>query len=233
MLKTSLEWRRTFGVAGLAPEEFESDLQSGRMYVSGHDTAGRPVLVIRKRADRMEPTNTDGYLRFLVFSLESAARAMQGGAEQWVWIMDMAGYSRANSPPLSVSLATLRIFANQYPERLHRVYFVDAPPVFSLLFGALKPFIDPVTAAKIAFLKSAELKQKMAGAQDSSGSSSGSGSQAGASTVATATATIGVSCAGGFESYWNHYTRPFAPDDYRRLLGTLWGTSHVQPQAQH
>jgi hypothetical protein len=46
-----------------------------------------------------------------------------------------AGYSRANSPPLSVSLATLRIFANQYPERLERVYFVDAPAVFSLLFG--------------------------------------------------------------------------------------------------
>lgn len=28
--------------------------------------------------------------------------------EKWVWILDMAGYSRANSPPLSVSLATVK-----------------------------------------------------------------------------------------------------------------------------
>jgi hypothetical protein len=29
-----------------------------------------------------------------------------------VWILDMAGYTRANSPPISVSLATLRILAD-------------------------------------------------------------------------------------------------------------------------
>ena len=47
----------------------------------------------------------------------------------------MAGMTRSNSPPVSVSLATLRIFANHYPERLHRCFFVDAPAVFGYLWA--------------------------------------------------------------------------------------------------
>ena len=47
----------------------------------------------------------------------------------------MAGMTRANSPPISVSLATLRIFADHYPECLHRCYFVDAPAIFGLLWA--------------------------------------------------------------------------------------------------
>lgn len=41
----------------------------------------------------------------------------------------------ANSPPLSVSLATLRVLADHYPERLAAALFVDAPPVFTWLWA--------------------------------------------------------------------------------------------------
>jgi hypothetical protein len=67
-------------------------------YVAGNDPAGRPVLVIRKRADKMEETTATAYLRFLVFSLETAARAMQQGQERWVWIMDMKGEVGVHQP---------------------------------------------------------------------------------------------------------------------------------------
>ncbi len=51
--------------------------------------------------------------RGLTLTLETCVRTMaHTGQHQWVWILDMKGYTRANSPPLSVSLATLRVLAD-------------------------------------------------------------------------------------------------------------------------
>lgn len=159
------------------------------------------------------------------------------------------GYSRANSPPLSVTLATLRIFANHYPERLEQVIFVDAPAVFSLLCGAIKPFVDPVTARKVRFVKSPEFA---AAAGKAGGSSGGSGSgsasvsgrsgdvmsseQLGARPAACATATADVtavspSAAAGtagaptLADYWPFYAAPFDAEAYQALLARVWGPS--------
>lgn len=38
------------------------------------------------------------------------------GNGKLTWVLDMEGYSRKTSPPLSVSIATLRILQNHYPE---------------------------------------------------------------------------------------------------------------------
>lgn len=47
--------------------------------------------LLRKRADTVAPGQLTADVRFMVFTLESACRAMQQGQEKWVWIMDMAG----------------------------------------------------------------------------------------------------------------------------------------------
>ncbi|PNH09922.1 Random slug protein 5 [Tetrabaena socialis] len=158
MLLATLKWREEFGFGTLSIAEFSgtASLQSGRMYVAGNDPSGKSVLVTRKRADAFQPSESASYLRYLAFTLETCARAMQGGQEKWVWLMDMRGYSRANSPPLGVSMATLRILADHFPERLHRCFFIDAPSIFSFLFNALWPFVDPVTRGKIVFINSKE-----------------------------------------------------------------------------
>ncbi|GIL98390.1 hypothetical protein Vretimale_3725 [Volvox reticuliferus] len=155
MLHATLKWRAEFGVDTLTLAEFGAhQLSSGRMYIAGNDPAGHSILVTRKRSDAVKEGESSAYLRFLVFTLETAVRAMKDGAEKWVWLMDMRGYSRANSPPLSVSMATLRILADHFPERLHRCFFIDAPGIFSFLFNALWPFIDHITRRKIVFVHS-------------------------------------------------------------------------------
>ncbi len=56
------------------------------------------VQVLRKRADTVAPGQHEAYLRYMVFTLESACRAMQQGQEKWVWIMDMAGGGGERGP---------------------------------------------------------------------------------------------------------------------------------------
>lgn len=52
----------------------------------------------------------------------------------------------------SLGTTIVSTFSEIYPERLGRVILLDAPTVFGMLYGALKPFIDPRTAAKIEWV---------------------------------------------------------------------------------
>ncbi|KAL5337412.1 CRAL-TRIO domain-containing protein [Aspergillus crustosus] len=48
------------------------------------------------------------------------------------------------------------LVATCYPETIHRAYICNVPFYFPKLYKILKPFIDPMTAAKLQFLPSSE-----------------------------------------------------------------------------
>lgn len=47
----------------------------------------------------------------------------------------------------------LQLFSHHYPERMGTFYMIEAPYIFSKLYKLLSPYIDPVTASKLIFLK--------------------------------------------------------------------------------
>lgn len=82
------------------------------------------------------------------------------------WLLDYVGYNRQNQPPWKVSLSTLSIVQNHYPERLGRAVNFKPPWLFELFWKAIRPFVDPVTREKLVFLhlkedseNSAEMKK--------------------------------------------------------------------------
>ncbi|GFR46882.1 hypothetical protein Agub_g8523 [Astrephomene gubernaculifera] len=214
LLHSTLKWREDFGVGSLTIAEFSGhQLSSGRMYIAGNDPSGKSILVTRKRSDAFQSGEYSAYLRFLVLTLETGVRAMKGGQDKWVWLMDMKGYSRANSPPLSVSMATLRILADHYPERLHRCFFIDAPGVFSFLFNALWPFIDPVTRQKIVFIQTKDYAKQIAQVQE-----------AGDNEPQREEALRGVADEANPDAFCNYlrwYCTPYDEPAYRSLLESV------------
>jgi CRAL/TRIO domain len=50
----------------------------------------------------------------------------------------------------------LDVLQNHYPERMHRIYVVNAPVLFWGLWNIVKPFVDPNTKAKLQFVSSME-----------------------------------------------------------------------------
>ncbi|CAG9467738.1 unnamed protein product [Pedinophyceae sp. YPF-701] len=187
------------GASGIAASEFDAEFDKGRLYLSGVSDAGVPVMVTRKQADGLGEGGEERYLRHLVFTLESAAACTTNGAEQWVWIIDLRGYSRANSPPISTSIATLKVFADHYPERLRRAYIVDAPGIFSLLWRAVSPFVHAATRAKIAFVTSAEYRAAVDAADGQK------------------LLDLDKKCL-GFSEFYRHWLQPYDAAAYRRLL---------------
>ena len=43
----------------------------------------------------------------------------------------------------------IQVMGRHYPERCHKIFLVNAPWSFSVVWSLIKPFLDPVTANKV------------------------------------------------------------------------------------
>uniref|UniRef100_A0A7S0HB85 CRAL-TRIO domain-containing protein n=1 Tax=Phaeocystis antarctica TaxID=33657 RepID=A0A7S0HB85_9EUKA len=167
MLKETLRWRHSFGVSKLGERHavIRTESETGKLRVSDSvDRAGRPVLVMTPRAENT--SDHDGQILNLVYHLERATGGrgpVDGAADgKLVTVIDFKGWSLRNAAPMKTSRATLSILQNHYPERLHRFLLLNVPTLFTVLWNAMNPFIDPVTRAKIVFVTGSAEQQQAA-----------------------------------------------------------------------
>jgi len=159
LLEASFKWRHEFGVGQLLTEHMDDIRclgQVGCNYVHGKDRSGRPVIYMKPRVTLKDPGTQRQQMRHLVYTLERAIAEMEGDVEKYVLLMDFNGYSMRNAPNISTQRETMSILQDQYPERLGLAVFVDAPFLFHQTFKLLRPFVDPVTAAKLVFVSGKE-----------------------------------------------------------------------------
>ncbi|CAN0148035.1 unnamed protein product, partial [Hapterophycus canaliculatus] len=126
---------------------------TGKMYLSGHDKHGRPVLVMRPRCENTVDHN--GNIKHLVYQLERARAILQktsGGLGKVCVVIDYVGFTVRNSPAIKTSMATLHILQNHYPETLGQAFFVSPPFVFKGFWKVIYPFIDKDTKEKFVFV---------------------------------------------------------------------------------
>jgi len=154
MIKETLKWRKEYGVVELMMGDLTSikkESESGKMYVNGFDKKGRPILYMKPRYQNTK--GADDQIRHLVYTLERCASVMPPGVEKLVLVIDFKGFSMRNSPSFAQQKQTLTILQDHYPERLGLALAYDAPSLFWGVYKVIKPFIDPVTAEKIQFVK--------------------------------------------------------------------------------
>lgn len=78
-------------------------------------------------------------------------------------IMDLKGVGITSVPSVYGYVKQASdISQNHYPERLGKLYLINAPWGFSTVFGAIKGFLDPVTVSKIHVLGSGYQKELLA-----------------------------------------------------------------------
>lgn len=155
-----------FGKDRQTSEIFRMEMKKRGLFIaakSDGDVPPSPILVLRKRKEAFDMADFEDFRRFLFYSLDCTARiadiGINGDAStvveergQWVVVMDMANYKEANSPPMSVTRETIRIFQNHFPERAKRVVIVDAPTAFLILWRLVRLFMEPVTRQKFIFV---------------------------------------------------------------------------------
>lgn len=78
-------------------------------------------------------------------------------------IMDLKGVGLGKAPSVYGYLKSAsNMSQNYYPERLGKLYVINAPWGFSAVWNAVKGWIDPVTAKKISILGSGYQKELLA-----------------------------------------------------------------------
>jgi hypothetical protein len=187
MLEETVRWRREFEVNALVKGKWHDNIRgenaSGKLYVRGVDKYGNVLVYMKPKHENSR--DHDNNVRHLVYNMErafayqnhyhnttdstnsssSSATGTATGTETETFrpnkiclVVDYDGFTMANSPPLKTSLAVLSILQNHYPERLRRAYLIRTPWIFNATFKLISPFVDPVSKAKIVFMKSTDLK---------------------------------------------------------------------------
>lgn len=171
-IKYAIKWRQEFGVEKILraatnatsdeeEEEEERNIRSilmhesspGKMYVRNHDKAKRAILYMYPvRENTNHPVHN---ILYLVYSIERAiACTEKNGLEKIVIIMDFKDWKMNHAAPMSTTKQTIHILQECYVERLERAYITNAPLIFRTFWNMVKPFLDPVTKAKIVFCSS-------------------------------------------------------------------------------
>ncbi|PGH28439.1 hypothetical protein GX50_08819 [[Emmonsia] crescens] len=165
------KWRKEFGTDDLVntfeypekPQVFEYYPQ----YYHKTDKDGRPVYIEKfgnvdlnamykiTTADRMLKNLVCEYEKLADPRLPACSRKAGKLLETCCSIMDLKGVGITRVPSVySYVKQASAISQNYYPERLGKLYLINAPWGFSSVFSVVKGFLDPVTVQKIHVLGS-------------------------------------------------------------------------------
>jgi len=164
-LKSTCDWRAKAKPEEVVCKACAKNSRSHYMHVVGHDLLGRPIIYscVALAENKVYEDNRD----HMIQTFETAIKCMPEGVEQWVWVCDFHGFGMSDALNVKIAKAFLEISAAHYPERLGQFVLLDAPPVFSMLWKAIKSLVDPKTYAKIRFVpydvksKQSELVQSL------------------------------------------------------------------------
>jgi hypothetical protein len=173
-MRSTIAWRKDMRISCLRKCFVEGDSlgkaiekelgDNGRMFVRGFDNEGRALFHIIPRHSNAKIYDEKAYIQSHVYNLERALACSEKlGAQSVIATVDFNGFATWQAPPIRLAKEAIAMMTNHYPERLHRVYLVDAPIAFRIIWAMLKPFIDPVTKKKFQFITGEEQKREVIG----------------------------------------------------------------------
>ncbi|KAI1981590.1 cytosolic factor, phosphatidylinositol/phosphatidylcholine transfer protein [Ophidiomyces ophidiicola] len=165
------QWRKGFGTDSLVRDfnytEKEQMFAYYPQYYHKTDKDGRPVYIEQlgkidltamykiTTSDRMLKNLVCEYEKLADPRLPACARKSGHLLETCCSIMDLKGVGISNATSVFGYIKQASaISQNYYPERLGKLYLINAPWGFSTVFSVVKGFLDPVTVNKIHVLGS-------------------------------------------------------------------------------
>ncbi|KAH3686297.1 hypothetical protein WICPIJ_002723 [Wickerhamomyces pijperi] len=176
MYEACEKWRKEFGTDTILQDfHYEEKPLVAKFYPQYYhktDIDGRPVYIEElgtvNLTEMYKITNQERMLKNLVWEYESftqhrlPACSRKAGhlIETSCTILDLKGISISSAySVLSYVKEASYIGQNYYPERMGKFYLINAPFGFSTAFKLFKPFLDPVSVAKIFILSSSYQKE--------------------------------------------------------------------------
>ncbi|XP_046460717.1 SEC14-like protein 2 [Daphnia pulex] len=168
MLRNSMEWRRKYKVDTIL-QEYKSPEVLTKYFASGYtgvDKLNSYTVVVRYGMMDLKgillSAKKRDYLMHVIEIVERTFLTVRNNPKKFkkspdsiaqsTVIFDMAGFSMRHvtfKPALDTAIQLVQLYEGNYPELLRRVYVINAPKIFSVLFSMLKPFMHEKTKNKI------------------------------------------------------------------------------------
>ena len=152
MLENHQAWFERVRPNELTEEQVDQKaLHSGCWRYLGNSNDGSPVLEVRVAKWNPHEYSKDAYVAYVGFFMAMTERVCAKHTK-YIVLFDMRGWALWHAKYLSYIKQLVDIAQNQYPERLRQVMMLNAPLMFRGAWKIIRPWLDPVTAAKIKFV---------------------------------------------------------------------------------
>ncbi|KAI1292016.1 SEC14-like protein 2 [Halotydeus destructor] len=165
MLRRHMQWKKLFNVDNLI-DEFDAPEVLKKYYpggLVGHDRDHCPVWIIPMGnmdiKGLFHSVKKTDFSRYTIRQLQLSEEDMKVQSERTgkmidthSFILDMENFAMKDlawKPAVDLITQLITMFEDHYPERLKKVYVVNAPKYFPLAYALVKPFLADETANKV------------------------------------------------------------------------------------
>ncbi len=154
-----LDWRKEHNVNEIHEQThlFENELNSGKIIVDGIDHHGRPAVFIFARKHNKNTRDIEQIKLLIIHTLETILKKAKPEEERIMICFDLSGFSYSCMDYEVVKLL-VDILQYNYPDTLQGALIINSPFIFSACWAIIRPWLDPVTAAKAQFVNKEQLK---------------------------------------------------------------------------
>ena len=139
-------------------------LASKHMFVQGYDKDGRCTFIFRPCYVNPKKYNIEWSIKEAIYTIERAiacsnTRCSSSRDDQKMInaIVDLKGFNpifKHTPPPLDIGKQFMLTLRNHYAGCINKIYIVDAPSSFTIIYNMFSSFIGNETKSKIQFINS-------------------------------------------------------------------------------
>lgn len=159
-LKQHLEWRDFEGVDRLDDRrsEFQRELDARKAILGFTDKNGRPAAYVFAHHHNAHDRDIEELRKLSIWVLESLRKTAKPEEERFVVCLDLSKFTLRCMDYEAVK-HQVHILQAHYPDTLESCYVIDAPFIFSGCWRIIRPWLDPVTASKVQFIRKLDLEK--------------------------------------------------------------------------
>jgi hypothetical protein len=168
LLFEQVKFRARYRPSEIHPSTIPNALPSGAWRLCGHCKEG--YVISNYKLEHWHPDRygdagqideaVKEYTRYVCYMIELMIASMKSGYDRFAVIFDLNGFrfSMVTKSNVRRMIKTLIYVAQaQYPERLQKVFLVNAPYGFETAWSLIRPLLDEKTASKIRFVSTDDL----------------------------------------------------------------------------
>lgn len=131
---------------------FQSQLDKRLSILNHFDKEKRPCLYCFVHRHDASDRDLEEMILLIIYSLEVLVRTANPEQEMFNVFFDLSRFSMRNMD-FEVVKHLINILQSNYPDTLEKFNIIDAPMIFSACWAVIRPWIDPVTANKVQFIR--------------------------------------------------------------------------------